>query len=84
MHGVRVGLLGARLGAQGWRCGAEARAERDTPTRAVLTRCLTVVQDNFDIQSFFHLHDLNRDKVLDVNELESIYGQSARAPLGSP
>lgn len=30
--------------------------------------------DNFDIQSFFHLHDLNGDKVLDVNELESVYG----------
>ncbi|KAL8286538.1 hypothetical protein RQP46_004555 [Phenoliferia psychrophenolica] len=30
--------------------------------------------DNFDIQAFFHLHDLNRDGILDVNELESIYG----------
>ncbi|GJN87456.1 hypothetical protein Rhopal_000405-T1 [Rhodotorula paludigena] len=30
--------------------------------------------DSFDIQAFFHLHDLNRDKVLDRNELESIYG----------
>ncbi|SCV67869.1 BQ2448_5480 [Microbotryum intermedium] len=30
--------------------------------------------DSFDIQSFFHLHDLNRDGILDVNELESIYG----------
>lgn len=51
--------------------------------------------DNFDLQSFFHLHDLNRDVrfislqshyesreligdnaqgVLDINELESIYG----------
>lgn len=30
--------------------------------------------DNFDIQSMFHLHDLNQDGVLDQNELESIYG----------
>ncbi|GAA5820062.1 hypothetical protein JCM10212_006422, partial [Sporobolomyces blumeae] len=30
--------------------------------------------DSFDIQAFFHLHDLNRDGVLDRNELESIYG----------
>ncbi|SCZ93043.1 BZ3500_MvSof-1268-A1-R1_Chr6-2g08424 [Microbotryum saponariae] len=30
--------------------------------------------DSFDLQSFFHLHDLNRDGILDVNELESIYG----------
>ncbi|KAK4058424.1 hypothetical protein OIO90_000582 [Microbotryomycetes sp. JL221] len=30
--------------------------------------------DNFDIQAFFHLHDLNRDGILDTNELESIYG----------
>ncbi|KWU44074.1 hypothetical protein RHOSPDRAFT_18556 [Rhodotorula sp. JG-1b] len=30
--------------------------------------------DSFDIQAFFHLHDLNRDGVLDRNEIESIYG----------
>lgn len=30
--------------------------------------------DSFDIQAFFHLHDLNRDGLLDVNELQSIYG----------
>ncbi|GAA5973752.1 hypothetical protein JCM21900_006545 [Sporobolomyces salmonicolor] len=30
--------------------------------------------DSFDIQAFFHLHDLNRDGVLDRNELESVYG----------
>ncbi|GAA6031666.1 hypothetical protein JCM8097_001923 [Rhodosporidiobolus ruineniae] len=30
--------------------------------------------DSFDMQAFFHLHDLNRDGVLDRNELESIYG----------
>ncbi|GAA5884712.1 hypothetical protein JCM6882_005363 [Rhodosporidiobolus microsporus] len=30
--------------------------------------------DSFDIQAFFHLHDLNRDGILDRNELESIYG----------
>ncbi|KDE03257.1 hypothetical protein MVLG_06251 [Microbotryum lychnidis-dioicae p1A1 Lamole] len=30
--------------------------------------------DSFDLQSFFHLHDLNLDGILDVNELESIYG----------
>ncbi|ORY88887.1 hypothetical protein BCR35DRAFT_276524 [Leucosporidium creatinivorum] len=30
--------------------------------------------DSFDIQAFFHLHDLNRDGILDMNELESIYG----------
>ncbi|GAA5967392.1 hypothetical protein JCM11641_000532 [Rhodosporidiobolus odoratus] len=30
--------------------------------------------DSFDIQAFFHLHDLNRDGVLDRNEIESMYG----------
>lgn len=30
--------------------------------------------DNFDLGAFFHLHDLNRDGILDVNELESVYG----------
>ncbi|GAA5976246.1 hypothetical protein JCM10908_005429 [Rhodotorula pacifica] len=30
--------------------------------------------DSFDIQAFFHLHDLNRDGILDRNEIESIYG----------
>ncbi|GAA5903523.1 nucleobindin SSP120 [Sporobolomyces salmoneus] len=30
--------------------------------------------DSFNIQAFFHLHDLNRDGVLDRNELESVYG----------
>ncbi|KAI5475025.1 secretory pathway protein Ssp120 [Pseudohyphozyma bogoriensis] len=30
--------------------------------------------DSFDLSAFFHLHDLNRDGILDVNELESIYG----------
>ncbi|GBE77520.1 hypothetical protein BKA93DRAFT_732448 [Sparassis latifolia] len=30
--------------------------------------------DSFDTESFFHLHDLNRDGVLDKEEIEAIYG----------
>lgn len=42
--------------------------------------------DNFDIQAFFHLHDLDRNGILDVNELESIYGvhhEKSRQSSGS-
>lgn len=30
--------------------------------------------DEFDLQSFFALHDLNRDGILDAAEIEAIYG----------
>jgi len=30
--------------------------------------------DSFDIKAFFHLHDLNRDKFWDREEIEAIYG----------
>ncbi|KAI0639908.1 precursor to secretory protein Ssp120 [Trametes polyzona] len=30
--------------------------------------------DTFDVASFFHLHDLNRDKVWDSEEIEAVYG----------
>jgi hypothetical protein len=30
--------------------------------------------DDFDIESFFHLHDLNRDKFWDREQIEAIYG----------
>ncbi|KAL5533741.1 hypothetical protein ACEPAG_201 [Sanghuangporus baumii] len=30
--------------------------------------------DTFDPKSFFHLHDLNRDGILDKDEIEAIYG----------
>jgi len=29
---------------------------------------------DFDLESFFHLHDLDRDGLLSINELEQIYG----------
>ncbi|KAL1951209.1 hypothetical protein VTO73DRAFT_358 [Trametes versicolor] len=30
--------------------------------------------DTFDVPSFFHLHDLNRDKVWDAEEIQAVYG----------
>ncbi|KAI0830813.1 hypothetical protein BC628DRAFT_1355711 [Trametes gibbosa] len=30
--------------------------------------------DTFDVPSFFHLHDLNRDKVWDEEEIQAVYG----------
>lgn len=38
------------------------------------TRSFCLCSDAFDLQSFFALHDLNSDGVLDSSEIEAIYG----------
>ncbi|GAA6002161.1 hypothetical protein JCM10207_003103 [Rhodosporidiobolus poonsookiae] len=65
-------LLAATL-AQGHGDHAEMDDNPDA-TYAELHMAAEHHMDSFDIQAFFHLHDLNRDGILDRNELESIYG----------
>ncbi|KAI0095246.1 hypothetical protein BDY19DRAFT_902229 [Irpex rosettiformis] len=33
-----------------------------------------IYSDSFDLESFFHLHDLNRNKVWERDEIEAVYG----------
>ncbi|GAA5898440.1 hypothetical protein JCM5296_000433 [Sporobolomyces johnsonii] len=74
MKATRVALL-PLLAALARAHGDHAEVEENPDaTYAELHMAQEHHMDSFDIQAFFHLHDLNRDGVLDRNELESVYG----------
>ncbi|KAH9897905.1 hypothetical protein C8Q73DRAFT_377217 [Cubamyces lactineus] len=55
--------------------GHDKPAEGETVQQYALRHMATEHHiDTFDVPSFFHLHDLNRDKVWDSEEIEAVYG----------
>ncbi|KAI8981168.1 hypothetical protein BD414DRAFT_491861 [Trametes punicea] len=55
--------------------GHDKPAEGETIQQYALRHMATEHHiDTFDVPSFFHLHDLNRDKVWDSEEIEAVYG----------
>jgi len=55
-------------------CKPQKYATSDSDILLLAVYLLCCRSDAFDLQSFFALHDLNNDGVLDSSEIEAIYG----------